>query len=108
MIQCACLWGTISNASAGMGRVVPDCHGISPWAIFVRPDSGIHQPEDLKNVPIGVGMRAGSHFNVPYRLEPYMPLAHIKTVNIGGFSARLKATCASAKSSSCNDSRPIA
>ena len=85
VIQCACLWGTISNASAGMGRVVPDCYGVSPWAIFVRPDSKIHQPEDLKDVPIGVGMRAGSHFNVPYRLEAYMPLENIKTVNIGGF-----------------------
>jgi hypothetical protein len=36
-------------------------------------------------------MRAGSHFNVPYRLEKYMPLERIKTVNTGGFSARLKA-----------------
>lgn len=90
-IQCACLWGTISNASAGMGKVVPDCYGISPWAIFVRPDSKIHRPQDLKDVPIGVGMRAGSHFNVPYRLEEYLPLGHIKTVNVGGFGARLTA-----------------
>src|SRR5262245_64964064 len=36
-------------------------------------------------------MRAGSHFNVPYRLEKYLPLANIKTVNTGGFGARLKA-----------------
>ena len=36
-------------------------------------------------------MRAGSHFNVPYRLEKYLPLEHIKTVNTGGFGARLKA-----------------
>ena len=91
VIQCACLWGTISNASAGMGFIVPDCYGVSPWAIFVRPDSKIHKPEDLKDVPIAVGMRAGSHFNVPYRLEKYMPLKHIQTVNVGGFGARLKA-----------------
>ena len=91
VIQCACVWGTISNASAGMGRVVADCYGISPWAIFVRPDSRIRGPEDLKDVPIAVGMRAGSHFNVPYRLETYIPLESIKTVNVGGFGARLKA-----------------
>ena len=91
VIQCACLWGTISNASAGMGLIVSDCYGVSPWAIFVRPDSKIHKPEDLKDVPIAVGMRAGSHFNVPYRLEKYMPLKHIQTVNVGGFGARLKA-----------------
>jgi NitT/TauT family transport system substrate-binding protein len=91
VIQCACVWGTISNASAGMGRIVAECHGISPWAIFVRPDSRIQTPEDLKDVPVAVGMRAGSHFNVPYRLEKYLPLEHIKTVNIGGFGARLQA-----------------
>ncbi len=91
LIQCACAWGSISNASAGMGQFVPDAYGISPWAIFVRADSGIRRPQDLKNVPIAVGMRAGSHFNVPYRLEKYMPLANIKTVNTGGFGARLQA-----------------
>jgi NitT/TauT family transport system substrate-binding protein len=90
-VQGACLWGTICNASAGMGRVVKSCYGDSPWAIFVRPDSKIRKPEDLKDVPVSVGMRAGSHFNVPYRLEKYLPLEHIKTVNTGGFGARLKA-----------------
>jgi NitT/TauT family transport system substrate-binding protein len=91
LVQGACVWGTICNASAGMGRVVSDCYGDSPWAIFVRPDSKIRKPEDLKDVPVSVGMRAGSHFNVPYRLEKYLPLEHIKTVNTGGFGARLKA-----------------
>ena len=91
VIQCACLWGTISNASAGMGLIVPDCYGISPWSIFVRPDSKIRKPEDLRDIPIAVGMRAGSHFNVPYRLEKYMPLENIKILNIGGFGARFKA-----------------
>jgi NitT/TauT family transport system substrate-binding protein len=91
VIQGACAWGSICNASAGMGRFVPDAYGVSPWAIFVRPDSRIHQPEDLKDVPISVGMRAGSHFNVPYRLEKYLPLENIKIVNTGGFGARLRA-----------------
>jgi len=91
VIQGACVWGTICNASAGMGRIVADAFGDSPWAIFVRPDSAIRKPEDLRDVPISVGMRAGSHFNVPYRLEKYLPLANIKTVNTGGFGARLKA-----------------
>ena len=91
VVQGACLWGTICNASAGMGRVVTEGYGDSPWAIFVRPESKIRKPEDLKDIPISVGMRAGSHFNVPYRLEKYLPLEHIKTVNTGGFGARLKA-----------------
>ena len=91
LIQCACVWGSISNASAGMGRFVPDCYGVSPWAIFVRPDSTIKEPRDLRDVPVSVGMRAGSHFNVPFRLEKFLPLENIKVVNTGGFGARLKA-----------------
>src|SRR5215472_2058985 len=91
VLQGACAWGSICNAGAGMGRFVADGYGVSPWAIFVRPDSKIARPEDLADVPVAVGMRAGSHFNVPYRLEAHLPLAHIKTVNVGGFGARLKA-----------------
>jgi len=94
VLQSACAWGSVCNASAGMGRFVNDCYGVSPWAIFVRPESKIRKPEDLGDVPIAVGMRAGSHFNVPYRLEAYLPLAHIKTVNVGGFGARLTALLA--------------
>src|SRR3954468_1007811 len=52
VIQGACAWGSICNASAGMGRFVPDAYGVSPWAIFVRPDSAICGPEDLRDVPI--------------------------------------------------------
>ena len=37
VIQGACVWGTICNATAGMGRFVPEGYGVSPWAIFVRP-----------------------------------------------------------------------
>jgi NitT/TauT family transport system substrate-binding protein len=91
IVQSACAWGSMCNASAGMGRFVTDCYGVSPWAIFVRPDSQIRRPEDLRDVPIAVGFRAGSHFNVPYRLEPYIPLDHIVTANVGGFGARLRA-----------------
>jgi ABC-type nitrate/sulfonate/bicarbonate transport system substrate-binding protein len=91
VIQGACMWGTICNAGAGMGRVVPEAYGLSPWAIYVRASSGIRKPEDLKDVPVSVGMRAGSHFNVPYRLEKYLPLENIRTVNTGGFGARLQA-----------------
>ena len=91
IIQGACVWGSICNAGAGMGRFVADAYGVSPWAIFVRPDSPVREPQDLKDVPISVGVRAGSHFNVPYRLEKFLPLESIKTVNTGGFGARLKA-----------------
>jgi NitT/TauT family transport system substrate-binding protein len=86
-----CAWGSVCNAGAGMGKFVPDAYGVARWAIYVRPDSRIVVPTDLANVPIAVGMRAGSHFNVPYRLEAHLPLAAIQTVNVGGFGARLRA-----------------
>jgi NitT/TauT family transport system substrate-binding protein len=86
-----CAWGSVCNAGAGLGKFVPDAYGVARWAIYVRPTSSIREPRDLAGVPIAVGMRAGSHFNVPYRLEPYLPLSEIKTVNVGGFGARLQA-----------------
>src|SRR5262245_59523908 len=91
VIQGACAWGTVCDASAGMGRIVREGYGISPWAIFVRADSSIRRPEELAGIPIAVGLRAGSHFNVPYRLERYLPLEEIKIANTGGFGARLQA-----------------
>ena len=90
-IGSACAWGSISNAGAGMGKFVPDVHGVSPWGIYVRGDSKIQKPEHLADVPIAVGLRAGSHFNVPWHLEKHMPLDRIKPVNVGGFGARLRA-----------------
>ncbi len=89
-----CAWGSVCNAGAGLGKFVPDAYGVARWAIYVRPDSAIHRPEDLADVPIAVGMRAGSHFNVPYRLESILPLERIKTLNVGGFGARLSALLA--------------
>jgi NitT/TauT family transport system substrate-binding protein len=86
-----CAWGSVCNAGAGLGKFVPDAYGVARWAIYVRPDSAIRRPEDLADVPIAVGMRAGRHFNVPYRLEAVIALEQIKTVNVGGFGARLTA-----------------
>jgi NitT/TauT family transport system substrate-binding protein len=90
----ACAWGSVCNAGAGMGKFVPDAYGVARWAIYVRADSPIRQPADLADVPIAVGLRAGSHFNVPYRLEAHLPLERIKTVNVGGFGSRLQALLA--------------
>lgn len=86
----ACAWGTICMAGAGMGRVRADAHGVSPSGVYVRPDSAIRTPADLADVPIAVGLRAGSHFSLLATLEPHVPLERIKPVNHGGFGARLK------------------
>ena len=65
--------------------------GVARHAIYVRPESRIRRPEDLAGVPIAVGLMAGSHYNVPYRLERYLPLAEIKIEPVGGFGRRLDA-----------------
>jgi NitT/TauT family transport system substrate-binding protein len=87
----ACAWGSVCNAGAGMGKFVPDAYGIARHAIFVRADSRIHAPEDLRGVPVAVGLMAGSHYNVPYRLERHLPLDDIKIAPVGGFGRRLQA-----------------
>lgn len=87
----ACAWGSVCNAGAGMGKFVPNAYGVARHAIYVRPDSRIRRPEDLRGVPVAVGLMAGSHYNVPYRLEKYMPLEDIKIASVGGFGRRLDA-----------------
>lgn len=87
----ACMWGSVCNAGAGMGKFVRSAYGIARHAIYVRPDSPLWRPEDLKGVPVAVGLMAGSHYNVPYRLEKYLPLDAIKIAPVGGFGRRLEA-----------------
>lgn len=74
-----------------MGKFVPDAYGVARHAIYVRPDSRIQRPEDLAGVPVAVGLMAGSHYNVPYRLESRLPLADLKIEPVGGFGRRLDA-----------------
>ena len=89
VVSNACAWGSVANAGAGMGKFSADAYGIARHAIFVRPESSIHRPEDLAGVPIGVALRAGSHFSVPLSLEPYLPLDQIATKDVGGHGTRL-------------------
>ena len=85
----ACAWGSVANAGAGMGKFSAEAYGIARNAIFVRPESSIRAPADLAGVPIGVALRAGSHFSVPLSLEPHLPFDQIKTRNVGGHGTRL-------------------
>ena len=86
----ACAWGSVANAGAGMGKFSAAAYGVARNAIFVRADSAIDSPADLAGVPIGVGLRAGSHFSAPLCLEKHLPLDNINCVNVGGFGTRLE------------------
>ena len=87
----ACEWGSVCNAGAGMGRFVPDLYGVARFTIFARPDAGLRRLADLRDVPVGVGLMAGSHFTTLRTLEGVLPRGHIRIENVGGPGRRLLA-----------------
>ncbi len=87
----ACEWGSVCNAGAGMGKFVPDLYGVARFAIFSRPDSSFKRLADLRDVPVGVGLMAGSHFTALRTLEAVLPKDHICIENVGGPGRRLLA-----------------
>ena len=87
----ACAWGSVCNAGAGMGRFVSDLYGVGRFSIFTRTDSPYQRLTDLRDVPVGVGLRAGSHFTTLQTLEQVLPKEHINVEHIGGPGRRLVA-----------------
>ena len=87
----ACEWGSVCNAGAGMGRFVPDLYGVARYAFFVRPDSRVQRLSDLADVPVAVGLMAGSHFTALQALELVLPPERIRVENVGGPGRRLLA-----------------
>jgi NitT/TauT family transport system substrate-binding protein len=87
----ACHWGSVCNAGAGMGKFVPDVYGVARFAIFTRPGSRVQRLSDLRDVPVGVGVMAGSHFTTLTTLEQVLPREHVRVENIGGPGKRLVA-----------------
>jgi NitT/TauT family transport system substrate-binding protein len=87
----ACEWGSVCNAGAGMGRFVPDLYGVARFTIFARRDAGLRRLADLRGVPVGVGLMAGSHFTTLRTLEGVLPREHIRLENVGGPGRRLHA-----------------
>lgn len=90
----ACEWGSVCNAGAGMGRFVPDLYGVARNAFFAGPESKIERLSDLADVPVGVGLMAGSHFTALHALELVLPRERIKIENVGGPGRRLQALLA--------------
>lgn len=90
MVHAACHWGAASNAGAGMGKFVPDLYGVANYSFFVRPDSPYHSLLDLANVPIGIGIRAGTHYTTLKAMEMIHPREKIILNNLGGPVQRLQ------------------
>lgn len=91
VVNSACEWGSVCNAGAGLGKFVPDLYGVARFVIFARPDAGLRRLTDLRDIPVGVGIMAGSHFTTLRTLEAVLPLEHIRIANIGGPGQRLVA-----------------
>lgn len=87
----ACEWGSICNAGAGMGKFVPDVYGVARYAIVVPPESPIERLSDLRDVPVAVGLMAGSHFTALSALGAVLSREHIRAENVGGPGRRLLA-----------------
>ncbi|MFQ5915896.1 MAG: hypothetical protein ACE5JS_22200 [Nitrospinota bacterium] len=89
MAHAACHWGATSNAGAGMGKFVTDLYGVANYSFFVRPDSPYRSLLDLGNVPIGIGIRAGTHYTTLKAMEMIHPREKIILNNLGGPVKRL-------------------
>jgi ABC-type nitrate/sulfonate/bicarbonate transport system substrate-binding protein len=87
----ACAWGSVCNAGAGLGKWVPDLYGVGRYAIVAAPGSPIRRLHELRDVPVGVGLMAGSHFTTLTALEQVVPKEHITVTHTGGPGRRLTA-----------------
>lgn len=92
----ACEWGQIrrSNQSAVGGRIISLRPAVASQAIFVRPDSPITHPQDLRNRTVAVNFHAGSHYLTLQLLEGFMAREEIKVVHFGQARLRYKAMLA--------------
>ena len=82
-LSSACHWTVNMAASAGHGKMWGRAYSISPSGIFAPPESEIHKPEELANVPVTVGYHSGSHFSTLQGLEQFLKREEIK-LHFGG------------------------
>ena len=90
-VSCACHWATSVAASERAGQLVTTAYSVAPCAIFVPPESPVRRPEDLAEVPVGVGYHSGSHFATLQALEAVLPADRIKLTFQGPPNERLDA-----------------
>ena len=89
-ISSACHWAVGMAASANHGRMWGHAYSVTPSAIWVAPESPIHEPEDLAAAEVGVGVHSGSHFSALQALEAILKPEQIKLKFVGGAMDRLQ------------------
>jgi len=92
-----CEWGIMKRAveAASVGlrarKIVALGAAMSSFAIAVRPDSDVYEPEQLKDIGIAVTPNNGSNFTTLKLMEGFLTPEHIKTVAVGSMPKRLEA-----------------
>src|SRR5690349_1509593 len=93
-----CEWGIMkraveSNVEQGHrpAKIVALGSAMSTFALVSDPKSGIYEPEQLKDKPIGVSPFNGSHFTTLKLLEGFLKREQIKTTFAGTMRERIEA-----------------
>jgi NitT/TauT family transport system substrate-binding protein len=92
-----CEWGIMKRAveadAQGLRhrKIVALGASMSKFAIVVRKDSHIYEPEMLKDKPISVTPNNGSHFTMLKMLEGFLEPQHVRTVHLGSMPKRIEA-----------------
>src|SRR5258706_12057276 len=92
-----CEWGIMKRAveanAQGLRarRIVALGASMSKFAIVVRPDSKIYEPEMLKDKPIAVTPNNGSDFTTLKMIEGFLEPQNVKRTNAGSMLKRLEA-----------------
>src|SRR5919206_4481763 len=94
-----CEWGIMKRAveanKQGLRdrKIVALGASMSKFAIVVRPDSKIYEPEMLKNKEIAVTPNNGSDFTTLKMMEGFLEPKHVKRTNAGSMLKPLEEVC---------------
>ena len=93
-----CEWGIMKRAVESNldtnhrpAKIVALGSAMSAFAIVTDPKHGIYEPEQLKNVEIGVSPFNGSHFTMLKMMEGFLKRDEIKWTNAGTHKERREA-----------------
>jgi NitT/TauT family transport system substrate-binding protein len=92
-----CEWGVMKRAVDGElcgqrpAKIVALGAAMSKFAIVTSSNSGIFEPEQLKDRPVAVTIYNGSHFTTLKMLEGFLLKDGIKVINAGTMHQRLEA-----------------
>jgi NitT/TauT family transport system substrate-binding protein len=88
-VSSACHWAVNMASSASHGVMWGHAYSVTPAGIYVAPESGLRNPDQLRDVEVGVGYHSGSHFSALQALEPFVKPADARLRFIGSPADRL-------------------